>query len=180
MANNQQILLDAARQWFVTVFPDMECLIAEQNMIPPTPENINFGLIRAGGISRQGIDGSNLKYDISIDKFRERSFSVKEVILTLDVFTQDETAEDIINTALVSLVSQKINDAFNRSGIAVLFYDEAINLSKAISSRYARRFQSSIHFGISFVYETLLNRVVEIPYQGTINETIIISGDIKE
>jgi hypothetical protein len=174
----QELLLDTAREWFVKIHPSLECLIAEQTTVPPAPQFDNYGVLSVVGMRRQGIDGSELKYDEELDKFRETVFSVKEITLSLDVFTVDNTAEDIINKALVSLVSQGINDIFTYQGFSVLRYEESRNLSSVISARYSRRFQSDITFCVNVVYESLINRVATVPYRGVIDETTIITGEV--
>ncbi|NBQ16874.1 hypothetical protein EBU24_01010 [bacterium] len=175
---SQELLLDTARDWFISVHPDIECIIAEQTTAPPALEADTFGMLRVVGMRRQGRDGTYLKYDSSIDKFNEIAFSVKEITLSLDVFTVDDSAEDVINEALVSLSFQDTGDIFSAKGFGMLSYEESINLSKLISARYNRRFRSEIKFGVNVVYQRLINRIVQVNYSGDLENTTI-SDEVK-
>lgn len=173
----QSLLLKSVRDWFVSIHPAIECVYGEQQTIPPALEGQNFAVLRVVDMSRQGIDGTELLYSETEDKFSETAFSVKEIVISLEVFTVDNSAEDIINQALVSLVTQASNDVFSENGFSVLMYDESRNLSSTISARYARRFQSDIHFGVNISYTNPIDRVASVPFLGVVSGEEI-SGEV--
>jgi hypothetical protein len=173
-----QSLFDALNEWLRSVYPSMKWIVAEQGTVPPTPENENFGLVRIVSSKRQGIDGSLFKYDVGLDKFHETAASVRDITVSIDVFTVDRTAEDILQTVMTALQTQNVQDIFSSRGFGTLGYTDLINLSTVISGRYARRFRTELSVGANAIYSTLLDRIVTVPYQGTV-DTTIITGEVN-
>jgi hypothetical protein len=173
-----QSLYDAVYDWLIKVHPGLKWIRAEQTTIPPTPENENFGIFRIISNVRQGYDSAHMQYLQLEDKFDETVYSVRDITLSLDVFSVDNSAEDILNKALVSLVSQEIKDIFYRAGFGILMYSDLRNLSAVISSRFNSRFQVDISIGANLNYTSRIDRVVTVPYSGDINNETI-TGEVS-
>jgi hypothetical protein len=156
-------------EWLSTIRPDVEWYRAEQNNIPPARASVNFGTYNVISTIRQGIDGASYEYESGIDKFKEKAFSFKEIVVQLDVYTVDPSAEDIANEVLTSLWYQDIKDLFYLAGYSFLTSSNIRNLTELHSTRWIKRFSVDLHIGSRLQFIREIDRIVEFNFEGQIS-----------
>jgi hypothetical protein len=175
-----QVLHDLMFDWLTLVRPDITWYRAEQSRVPPALEKETFGTYNVINYVRTGIDGAQTTYQPGIDKFNETVFSVKEIIVQIDVYSIDASAEDILNEELVSLQAQEVRDLFSAAGFGVLTYSDIRNLSEVISARYIKRFSVDLSLSTALLYTRQIDRIAEVTVNGDIEPDKTLSITVTD
>lgn len=149
--------------WLSDCRPDVMWILGDQPINPPAPQNYpafgTYVVVQAPAVS---IDYNLMEYNVEQDYFDERAVGFRKAYVNLDVYSNDQSAPDIMDQVLVSLQFTKYIELFDTNYIGFVRYSAPINLHQIESALTRKRVRSTIEFNVVKRYNTTVERIIKV------------------